>query len=244
MTKNQRALIKRLTTILHFLDLHAEALFPLNLGTVRAELDVLVDALERVAISQVAATERSRAHAALQRDLRANLRTVHLRPIIAVGGARIGRTRAAARLKLPRCHAPDRVLVETAMHVAAILGKRKSALLAECFEADYLDRLLVAAELLAAAGREADRCRLESTSATRELVDLATRGRELARCLNALVTAKARRNRSLLADWRRATAVRRPESVPHRAPAAAASPDLRPPGALTSAGEQAIVPAA
>jgi hypothetical protein len=225
MNKTQQALVKRLTTIQHFLDIHADALVPLNRGTARAELGGLVSAAERLAATQVTAAERSRSQTALLRDLRVNLRTVHLRPIIAVASARIGRTRAAARFKLPSQNVSDAVLVAEAMSVAAALRKRKSVLLAEYFEADCLDRLVIAAELVTAASAEAGRCRLEITSATTEIAEVVRRGRELVRFLNALVTSKARRNKRVLTAWRKAAGIARQESAPRSAPAASAVRD-------------------
>jgi hypothetical protein len=230
MNKTQQALVKRLTTIQHFLDIYAEPLAPLNRGTARTELNALVLDAERLAVGQVTATERSRAQTALLRDLRVNLHKTHLQPIIAVANARIGRTRAAARLKLPARSASDCDLVAEAMSVAAVLRKRKSVLLAEYFEADCLDRLVVAAELVTAASAEAGRCRLEITSATQGIADVVRRGRELVRFLSALVTSKARWNKRLLAAWRKAAGVPQQKPAPRAAPVTTAIPDRQPLG--------------
>jgi hypothetical protein len=225
MNKSQQDFHKRLTTIQHFLDIYAEALAPINRGTARAELDELVSAAMRLAAVQVAATERSRSQTALLQDLRVNLRTIHLQPILAVASARIGRTRAAVRFKLPSKNVSDLALVAEALSVAAVLRKRKSALVSEYFGADCLDQLVAAAEALKAGGDEAIRYRLQILSATKELADVTRRGRALVRFLNALVTSKARGNKRVLTAWRKAAGIARQEPAPRSAPAVTAVRD-------------------
>jgi hypothetical protein len=225
MNKSQQDFHKRLTTIPHFLNIYAQALAPLNQGTARAELDEIVSAAKRLATVQVTATERSRSQTALLQDLRVNLRTIHLQPLIAVASARIGRTRAAVRFKLPSKNASDHVLMAEALSVAAALRKRKSALVSEYFGADCLDQLVAAAEALKAGGDEATRCRFEMLSATTEIADVTRRGRELVRFLNALVTSKARGNKRVLTAWRKAAGIARQEAAPRSAPVASAVRD-------------------
>ena len=230
MDKTQRAHIKRLSTIPRFLDIHAKALAPLARGTTRAELDELLTEAQRLGVAQITAAERSLSQTALLGELRLNLHRIHLRPIIAVAGARIGRKRAAAHLKLPRQTASDRELVDTAMSVAAVLRKRKSVFVAECFDADFLDQLVAAAEALTAAGKEADRCREASRTATNDIASLVKRGRELLQFFDALVTSKARRDKRLLADWRRTAGIRCNKPLPRTAPVPTASSDEQPLG--------------
>jgi hypothetical protein len=223
MDTRQQLLLLIMTRIQCFLDRHSRAVGTVNQSRARAAVDDLVRAGQFNAVAQRVAAVRSRSHTAQRRALREELRTAHLRPIVAVARARGAAARILSCLRLPAKAASDRMLLAAAEHIARIADEQRHVFLEEGFPEDFVERLEAAIDAVSAADADYSRCCLDGVKATFAISELIKRGRGLVRVLDALVVPKLADKPELLAAWKACIAIKNPPSgkrVPMGAPSA------------------------
>jgi hypothetical protein len=212
MNTRQKAALGRFNRIKQFLNQHSRVLAPINQSHARVELDALVVSLTRHEAAQRALTQRRRSIVARRRALRATLRAVHLRPIIAIAHARAADTPRLGALRMPKRGLDDTRLVISVHAMESFLTENRGVFLDERFEDDFVERLLAAANAIKSGADEAFDCRMHGIVATHAIAGLIRRGQELARVFDALVRSKVDRNGRLAVEWRAVNSLsRRPE---------------------------------
>jgi hypothetical protein len=223
MEKTQKAVLDQLTRDQRYLDRHGRAVGTVNQSQARVALDELVRSLAVHVAEQRAAVARSSRQVARRRIARKKLRCDHLGPIVAVARGMAPRGSALTTLRMPSGKCGDKQLLRAAARAALFAGVNEQLFLDQCFPADFVQRLKAAMEVVRDALIEKELSRPASAGTTKTISALISRGRKLARVLDALVLMQIGRNARLTAEWRAANATkcarRRPRAArrAHRA---------------------------
>lgn len=209
MQNRHKLVLLVLARIQAFLDSHSGVMRTLNQSELRAALDELVSGCESSAEAQVASACRKKKRLAERRARREELRRQHLRPIIALARSKDDENPYLGSLRMPGNDESDSSLRSTAHAIAMIVDQQKGAFLDAGFPDDFVEQLRNAVEALEAAAAEYERARMDGVHATLTLGALVPRASQLVRVLNALVIARIRRNKSLMAEWQRAISFKR-----------------------------------
>jgi hypothetical protein len=208
MEKTQKAALDQLTRDQRFLDRHARAVGTVNQSQARAALDELVRSVAVHQAEQRASVARNSRQVARLRAARKKLRYDHLQPIVAVARGMASRSSALATLRVPPTHCSDKQLLRAAARAALFADANRQLFLDQCFPEDFVDRLKAATEAVRETLIDAQLSRPRSAGTTRTISVLTSRGRKLARVLDALVLMRIGRKTRLAAEWRAANAAK------------------------------------
>jgi hypothetical protein len=217
MEREQKAFLDRLTRAQRYFDRHARAVGTVNQSQARTALDEIVRSVKVHYAAQRAAAAASAWHVECRQAARTTLRYEHLRPIVAVARGIAPRGSALATLRVPPKHCSDKQLLRAAARAALHAGANKQLFLDQCFPDDFVQRLVAATDAVRETRIEREVSRPANAGTTRTISALISRGRKLARVLDALVLVRIGRNARLAAEWRAANttkcARRRPRAA-------------------------------
>jgi len=209
MTKSQQATLDRFKRVQEFFDCHATELSDVNRSRARVQFDGTIADLDRCATTQVAASVQATSRTIRRAELREDLITSHLCPIVTIVHVCLSHLPVLGSLQMPRKRASDWDLLLDARRTADAIGANRYVFIAEGLPDDFVEQLVAAADELSELLRARDASWWEVSNATQAIRNGITKGFEQLRLLNALVQLRIRGSEELAAGWRSVCAIRK-----------------------------------
>jgi len=203
-----------LTQARAFIDNHLPQLGTLESAGYRQRLSETIDALSQHAVDQATADRVGDAQLARQRALLAALRLNHMRPIASIAAARLRDIPEFSAFRMPLHRARTTHYVIAAGAMAKMARQYTQTFIDAGLAPDFIEQLEAAAESLRQCVVDRETTGTKRSAATAGLRLEASRGRKVLRVLSSLIEPTLKDDDALLAAWRTARHIRRPDT-PH-----------------------------
>ncbi len=204
MRTHQLSTFQSLRRAQHYLDDRTDGLGPLNQTPARATLDDVVTKLEAHALEQGTTTLQARGDTNLQRQLAAELRVQHMRPIAKFARANLRGVPEFAALTASGKDVQGEMLVDAALAMAAAAKPHEQAFVEAKFPTDFLTTLTATAEAVRASIDTRSQKTGRRSGATKGIAAELARGRTAVNTLDAVITKLLAGDAAGLAEWRSA----------------------------------------
>jgi hypothetical protein len=201
MNKRQHIRLDALVRIPSFLDHHTLELGDVNRSPARVALDAVIRDVNAGVEAQATAAADFRCCAIRRRELRRELYTRYLRPIVVIARAELHCNPRAATLRCPSQSLGDEAFLAEAETIAELAVTYLHVFLRHRLPCDLVARVRGAIDAIDRVNNESIACTKRQMAATATVAAALRRAVRLVSVLDALVKSRGGRNAGLRAEW-------------------------------------------